>query len=201
MKQMKEVQKEHDTSTKSTKANQSQQPTPQPASLWPAYPAYLNSDGLNQWAGFMFPPSVRNQLQQQWFESFFPLQAMDRLQKYWSAWGNLPRFTSGFVPSVDIIERDEEVLIRAEMAGMNKDYVDLSVTDNSITIESSVEHDDEKSAGNYHRQETMNGTYARTLSLPCPVVGSQAKAEYIDGLLEVTIPKQQVTKSQSVNVG
>jgi HSP20 family protein len=136
----------------------------------------------------------------QWFENMFPAQWMNRFQNNFPAWGNFPSLLNTQSPSVDIIDRDDEVLVRAEVAGMKKEDVDLSVTNNSITIKGSVQHDKEEEKGDYYRRETSSGSYSRTLPLPCEVVGDKAKAKFKDGMLEVTIPKVEATKRHKVKV-
>lgn len=185
------MKNEHTTLTKSMEKSQ------EPAILWPAY---SNGNDMNQWVEDVFPVNLRNQLQEQWLESLFPIRAMNKFQEYWSTWTEFPRFKNIFTPSVDVIERDEEVLVRAEIAGIKKEDIDLTVTDKNITIEASVERDEKKENGNYYRQETVSGNYTRSLSLPCQVVADKAKAKFKDGMLEITIPKQNVTKSQKVKV-
>lgn len=185
------MKNEHTTLTKSMEKSQ------EPAILWPAY---SNGNDMNQWVEDVFPVNLRNQLQEQWLESLFSIRAMNKFQEYWSTWTEFPRFTNIFTPSVDVIERDEEVLVRAEIAGIKKEDIDLTVTDKNITIEASVERDEKKENGNYYRQETVSGNYTRSLSLPCQVVADKAKAKFKDGMLEITIPKQNVTKSQKVKV-
>lgn len=104
------------------------------------------------------------------------------------------------IPRVDVVERDNEFLVRAELPGVEKDKVDISLTDDSVTIkaETKTEHKEEK--GNYYRCEITQGSYARTVALPAVINTEQAKASFKDGLLELTLPKIEKAKRRSIKV-
>lgn len=103
-------------------------------------------------------------------------------------------------PKVDIIERDNEILVKAEIAGVNKEDLDVSLTDSAITIKGSTSEEKEEQEGDYTRHETMKGEFERTLALPAKVDGSNAESTYRDGMLEVTVPKLEKTRRHKVKV-
>ena len=121
--------------------------------------------------------------------------------------GHWPSFSLGMRspfegrwPKVDVVDRDKEVLIRAELPGVKKEDLDVSVTDSSVTIKATTHHEEKEEKGEYVRQETRHGEYHRTVSLPREVNGDQAKAVFKDGVLELTIPKLEKAKRHSVKV-
>jgi HSP20 family protein len=103
-------------------------------------------------------------------------------------------------PRMDVINRDEEVLVRAEIPGVEKKDLDISVTDSSITIKGTVQREEKEEKGDYARCEIACGAFVRTLPLPAAVDGSKAKATFKDGMLELSLPKKESTKRHSVKL-
>lgn len=103
-------------------------------------------------------------------------------------------------PRVDIIDRDDEVIVRAEMPGISKDDMEVSLTENSVTIsgESSKEKRDEK--GDYHRCEISRNACSRTVALPAYIDTGNSKAKFKDGILELTLPKTEKTKRTDLEI-
>ena len=126
------------------------------------------------------------------------LSPFHRGDPFWSDW---EASFEGKLPSVDVIDRDEEVLIRAELPGVDKKDLDVSMTDNSVTIKGSTSTEKEEERGDYFRREVSRGEFSRTVSLPAEVDGVKAKASFKNGLLELTIPKTKKTKRHTIKVG
>jgi hypothetical protein len=87
----------------------------------------------------------------------------------------MPAVFEGRMPSVDVIDRDNEILVRAEIPGVDKKDLDVSVTEDSVCIKGSVQHEEEEEKGEYYRRETSSGSFARTMILPSEV--DTAKSE------------------------
>jgi HSP20 family protein len=101
-------------------------------------------------------------------------------------------------PRVDLVDRDNEVAVRAELPGVDKKDVHVSLTDRTITISASTRKEEKEEKGEYYRREISTGEVSRTLSLPNEVDGTKATAEFKDGILEVVIPK--IAKAKRVKV-
>ena len=101
-------------------------------------------------------------------------------------------------PRVDIVERDNEIAIRAELPGIDKKDIEVSLTDKIITIRATTRSETNEEKGEYHRREISTGEVSRTLSLPAEVDGQKANAEFKDGILVIVLPK--VAKSKRVQV-
>jgi len=106
----------------------------------------------------------------------------------------------GRIPSVDVIDRDDEILVRAEIPGVKKKDLDVSVTEDSICIKGSAQHEEEEEKGEYCRRETASGSFARTVPLPGEVDTAKVKAEFKDGVLEMTLPKVKQAKRQKISL-
>ncbi len=131
------------------------------------------------------------------FESFFPRRWMQPFR-----W-DMPHFSQMAelkIPKVDIIDRDTEILVKAELPGVAKDDIDLSITDNTVTIKASTSHEEKEEQGNYYRCEISRGSFSRTVALPGDVDADNAKASFNDGILELTMPKQEKSHRKSITV-
>jgi len=104
------------------------------------------------------------------------------------------------VPRVDVVDRENEVLVRAEVAGVKKEDLDISVSEHSVTIKGKTSHEEKEEKGDYFRSEISRGSFSRTVALPGDVDTNNAKAVFNDGILEMTIPKAEKSKRKSVKV-
>jgi len=104
-------------------------------------------------------------------------------------------------PSVDIAETDKAYILKAELPGVSKDDLDVSIKDGLLTInaESKFEHDEEKQ-GRLIRQERRYGKYVRSLRLGADVDESKVKADYKDGVLALTLPKAEEVQPKKIEV-
>jgi len=100
-------------------------------------------------------------------------------------------------PNVDIIDRGEEILVRAEVPGFRKEDIQVSVSGNLLTLEGTTGNEQTEEKGGYYRTEIMRGTFSTTLTLPAEVDDSKAKASMKDGVLELTLPKMEQAKRRS----
>jgi len=106
----------------------------------------------------------------------------------------------GRAPRVDVIDRDGEYCIRAELPGVSKDNLDVSLHENAVTIRATTQKDETEEKGQYFRREMSRGEFQRMVRLPGEVNGDQAKAVFKDGILELTLPKVVETRRQSIKV-
>ena len=105
------------------------------------------------------------------------------------------------VPSVDVIDREEEVVVRAEIPGVDKENLEVSLSDDRLTIKGTTRQEkEEKEAGEYTRREMSRGSFTRVVTLPANVDGEKARASFKDGVLEMTLPKLKPSKRTRINV-
>jgi len=133
------------------------------------------------------------------FEEMMPRRWMRRMGWERPGFPELARGLMGY-PSVDVIDRDNEVLVRAELPGVKKDDIEISATEDSVTIEGKVEHEDKEEKGNYYRSELTRGTFSRTVALPGVVDSDNTKAKFDNGVLEIHMPKVEGSKRRTVKV-
>lgn len=106
----------------------------------------------------------------------------------------------GRAPRMDVIDRDNEICVRAEIPGVSKDDLEVSLHENEVTIRATTQKEHTEEKGQYYRREMSRGEFQRTVRLPGTVDGEQAKASFKDGVLELIIPKLAGSKRQSIKV-
>lgn len=136
-------------------------------------------------------------------------------------WDRLPLFTSfqeemnkmldnffgreayygmGWSPSIDIAENDDEIIIKAEIPGIDPKDIDISIAGDTLTIKGEKKEEKENKGKHYHRVERSYGSFTRTIDLPAPVMTDKVKAEDHNGVLEITLPKMEKAKAKRITV-
>jgi HSP20 family protein len=103
-------------------------------------------------------------------------------------------------PKVDIIDRDEEVIVRAQLPGIDKNDIDVSLGDGTVTIKASTRREHKEEKGEYFRREISTGEYLRTVALPCGVDEGAAKATFENGVLDVTLRKAEQARRRQISI-
>lgn len=103
-------------------------------------------------------------------------------------------------PRVDIFENKENLILEAELPGMNRDDFDLSIENNVITLKGERKFENKTEGDNYHRVERSYGSFTRSFTLPQTVNAEGAKAEFKNGILRVALPKREETKARRIEV-
>jgi len=117
------------------------------------------------------------------------------------SWGfpDLPKLGE-ISPSVDIFEEGAEMVVKAEIPGIGKEDLNVSITEDTLTISGEKKHEEKVEKKDYHRIERSYGSFCRSFRLPDNVNGEKAKASFKDGLLEVRIPKTKETKQKKIQI-
>jgi len=103
-------------------------------------------------------------------------------------------------PSVDIYENKDQIILEAELPGMNRGDFELTVENNVITLRGERNFEKKDDTDNYHRVERSYGSFTRSFTLPQTVSAEGATAEYANGVLRVTLPKREETKARRIEV-
>ena len=104
------------------------------------------------------------------------------------------------MPRMDVIDGEESVVIRAEVPGVDKKDIEVSVNDTSVAIKGKVMRETKEEKGDYCRCEIGSGEFSRTVGLPCAVDASKASAHVKDGMLELTLPKIEKAKRHALKI-
>jgi len=127
---------------------------------------------------------------------------MDRLfDRLWDDFG-MPHFprTSREVPFIDLYETEDNLIIKAEIPGLNPEDLDISITDDLLTIKGEMKQEFVQESENYHRMERSYGSFSRSLQLPCRVMIEDVEATYREGMVTIIMPKCKPGISQRVKI-
>ena len=105
-----------------------------------------------------------------------------------------------WAPSVDITETDTAYVIKGEIPGVNKEDVKVNIEDGMLTMSGERKQEKEEKDKKFHRIERSYGSFMRSFRLPDNVDETAVKAEFKDGMLNVTLPKSAKAKAKSINV-
>lgn len=134
------------------------------------------------------------------FEGLMPADWSRPIQWEWPRMARMRMPFEGKLPSIDIVDRESEILLRAELPGVDKKDLDITVSDDSVTIKGSTKQESKEEKGDYYRCEISQGSFARTIALPCAVSSEKGKASFKDGMLELVLPKTAPSKRRSIKV-
>ncbi len=115
-------------------------------------------------------------------------------------WADLNTPFEGMAPSVDVIDREEEVVVRAELPGVDKKDLEISLSEDALTIKGSTKSEKEEEKGDYYRREVSSGSFSRTIRLPSAVDGEQVSSSFKDGILQLTLPKIKKSTRHTIKV-
>jgi HSP20 family protein len=134
------------------------------------------------------------------FDNYFSRGWLSPLRREWPSWGEFAAPFEGKLPRIDVVDRDGEVVVKAEVPGVDKKDLDVTVTDNSVTIKGSTSHEEKEEKGDYYRCEMSRGSFSRMVALPAEVDSAKAKSKFKDGVLELTLPKLKKTTRHSIKI-
>ena len=112
----------------------------------------------------------------------------------------LARNGRGFIPALDVVERESEFLLTVDLPGLSESDVKVEILDGTLTISGERSTSNEENKDGYRRLERASGTFTRTLSLPKGVDPAAVTATFKNGVLQVTVPKPETTKPQQVQI-
>ena len=99
-----------------------------------------------------------------------------------------------------MIDREDEILVRAELPGVSKEDIDVTLTESTLRIRAATKSEVDEEKGDFHRREISRGEFLRTLPLAEAVDADKTRAKFENGLLELTLPKTERAKRRSIKV-
>ncbi len=105
-----------------------------------------------------------------------------------------------FLPAVDILETDGAFVVTADLPGLKKDDIDVSIEDNVLTVSGERKFEKNEDEGTFRRVERSYGTFRRSFALPRGVDPSKVEAKFEDGVLTLNLPKSELAKSRKITV-
>jgi HSP20 family protein len=143
----------------------------------------------------------RPQARRNWLQPFSMLQeelgeltsrVLGEANEFW------PR--GAMVPSLDLTETDSTVEVKMDVPGAKAEEIDIQVTDNFLTVSGTRKEEKEEKGKTYHRVERHQGTFSRTVTLPCAVDEAKVDAQYKNGVLTIKMPKTEAAKASKIKV-
>ncbi|MFQ6003024.1 MAG: Hsp20/alpha crystallin family protein [Candidatus Zixiibacteriota bacterium] len=143
---------------------------------------------ITRWRPFRDLLSIQDEMNRL-FDDFFgrPVTRPTWTEEVWS-------------PYVDVSETKDNVIVNAEIPGMSKDDVKVSVQDNVLTLSGEKKQEKEEKDANYHRIERSYGSFSRSFTLPTSVQPDKVKATYKNGILKITLPKTEEVKPKEIPI-
>ncbi len=129
-----------------------------------------------------------------------PRSMMDLLDTLWREPFEATPFSMPEFPSVNISEDDKNITVEAEVPGMKPEDLDISMHNNNLIIQGEKRFEDEENRDNYHRIERSYGSFYRTIPLPTEVDENNVKASYKNGILNITLPKTEQSRSKKIQI-
>ena len=146
-----------------------------------------NRPELSTWPGFGRLTNLRDEIDRL-FEA--PLAEFARTSQLLSGWS----------PALDVYEDKDNVYVRAELPGMQREEIDLSLHNGSLSISGERKSEEKFKDAEVYRGERFFGRFQRTVTLPTAIAVEKVKAEYKDGILTVTLPKTEEAKPKHIDV-
>jgi len=139
------------------------------------------------WPGFGRLSSLRDEL--------------DRLfESPWTELARTSQLLSGWTPALDVHEDKDNFVVQAELPGMKREEIDVSLHDGVLSISGERKTEKKYEEAEVYRTERFFGKFQRTVTLPTPVAADKVKAQYKDGVLTITLPKTEAAKPKQIDV-
>lgn len=133
------------------------------------------------------------------FEEIFALQrALDA--RHESDWFGSSTAGTGAFPPINVFQKDSDFVAIVELPGVDKVNLEIEAKESTIRISGSKETGFERSAS-VHRRERAYGAFDRTFSLPIPINADAIRADYVNGVLTLTIPRAESQKLRNIKIG
>ncbi len=139
--------------------------------------------GLMLWNPFAELERIRKEFDRL-MEEFMPAVELERI----------------FAPALEVYETDQDVVVKAELPGVKKEDVEVTIKDNTLYIRGEKKEEKEEKTETVHRVERVYGKFERAVSLPKEVKLEDVRAEFKDGVLEIRLPKAQTAKETKIEI-
>ena len=142
--------------------------------------------GMEEFFGNHFP--------RRWMEGFFEPHAWKHPS--WTEFGEAFEVW----PKVDVLDKDDALVVRAEIPGVRRQDLEITIAGDRLTLEAKREYEEKEEEKEYFRSEMAYGRLYRVIPLPVEVKGDEAKAEVKDGIVEIYLPKVETVTPHTIKV-
>lgn len=99
-----------------------------------------------------------------------------------------------WMPAIDLIDKDKEIVVKADLPGVDKNNIKIKVDSESISVSGEIKKEKKEENETYYREERVYGKFSRVIPLPAEVDPEKAEAKFENGVLEITVPKIKESK-------
>ena len=145
--------------------------------------------GLIPWKSFSDLQDVERRFEDIFSRPFLP-----------AAWRRVPTVEMGWAPAIEVFEKEDKFVVKAEIPGMKEEDVDISVVGDTLTIKGERKAESEVKEEDYYCCERSYGSFSRSIAVPSNVDAAKIEASYEDGVLEVSLPKAPEVKPKKIAV-
>jgi HSP20 family protein len=145
-------------------------------------------NSLTRWEPMRELQTMRSLMDRFFDEPFFSAPQL------WSQRGE------NFPVPLDVIEEDGQYVVKASMPGVNPEEVEITLTENVLTIKGETKRESESNESNYHVRERHYGSFMRHVTLPATVNADQVEATFENGVLTLRVPKSEAAKPKKIEV-
>jgi HSP20 family protein len=131
-----------------------------------------------------------------------PWDLQEEFNRMWNDFGGLTNWpqTPAYAPTMDVRETQEAFIVEADVPGMKKEDVQIEVADNVVTVKGERRSEREENQKDYHVSERTFGSFRRSVAIPGGFAGDKVAAKFENGVLTITLPKQEEKKSRKIEV-
>ena len=124
----------------------------------------------------------------------------DLFSQFFGKSGSISYFPGGFNPPFDISETDQEILVKAELPGVDPKEIEVNISGSTLAIKGEKREEREEKSENMHRVERSFGHFSRSITLPCEVKEDKIEASFKNGVLNLKLPKTESSKKRSIKI-
>ena len=117
-----------------------------------------------------------------------------------AAWRRIPMVEMGWAPAIEVFEKEDKLVVKAELPGMKEEDIDVSIVGDTLTIKGERKTESEIKEEEYYCCERSYGNFSRSIALSSNVDANKIEAEYEDGVLEISLPKAPEVKPKKIAV-
>lgn len=117
-----------------------------------------------------------------------------------AVWRRIPTMEMRWAPAIDVFEKEDEFVVKAELPGMTEEDIDVSVVGDTLTLKGERKAESEVKKDDYYYCERSYGSFSRSIAIPSNVDAKKIEANYEDGVLEISLPKTREVKPKKVSV-
>jgi len=117
-----------------------------------------------------------------------------------AVWRRIPTVEMGWAPAIEVFEKEDKFVVKAELPGMKEEDIDISVVGDTLTVKGERKAESEVKEEDYYCCERSYGNFSRSIAVPSNVDAKKIEANYEDGVLEVSLPKAPEVKPKKIAV-